>query len=447
MGLGMCKAVGATACSAEARGGITLGPVAMLPTSCTSSSKGSQLVCEASAPPAASLLAAGVGREVDLVDAGGGGRVRTLKGHSGPVTCLLVAGGMLFSGSIDRTVKRWDTQKLAADVSMEGHTGAVWCLSFIVDVLYSSGDDQTVRRWDAKLGTALSIWKEHSGPITCMLSYGRYLFSGSQDTTVVRWDLLNLQQDTTLIGHRAGVSCLLVAEGAVWCGARDGVIRRWRLQAAAEEEPDAILRGDKPLPDVAACLIGADRYVFSGHLSGTIRQWDIERNTLVRTFADRDKHEAGVLSFLVQQDLLLSGGADGTVRLWDKASGDLCNILEGGSGVTCLVETSGGTIFGGQARGGPQRLPPLTKSQRERHRSGTPMKNSSLSVPVMSDGDSATEDEQSVKWMPVECTYLLTTLEQDDILPLVIPSATDLEEADEDKVPASLGVVDSVHFF
>lgn len=424
MGVGVCSAMGSAICTAEGRGGIVLGPVAVLPSACAQSSKGSQLVCEASAPPAVALLAAAVGRDVDLVDAGGVGRVRTLKGHAGPVTCLLVAGGMLFSGSLDRTVKRWDTRKMVVDLSMEGHTSAVWCLSFVVDVLYSASEDMTVRRWDAKKGTPLSVWQEHSGPITCMLTHGRYLFTGSQDTTVVRWDLVSLQREASLIGQQGGVACLLVAEDCVFTGAKDGAVRRWRMQTMIEEEPDALMFDRRNCMDPVSCLVATELYIFSGHRSGKICQWGLEGSELVRMFDDADTHEAGVMTFLVRRDLVLSGGADGTVRLWDKVSGELYNILEGASGVMCLVETCGGTIFGGQARGGPQRLPPLCDksrsgpdSERKRPRRVIirPAKNGGVPLSAGEAEDVAAQEAKRVMLLPVNSSW--QSQSDDDVAP------------------------------
>eukprot|EP00932_Pfiesteria_piscicida_P014604 SRR837773.26414.p1 GENE.SRR837773.26414~~SRR837773.26414.p1 ORF type:complete len:143 (-),score=28.11 SRR837773.26414:41-424(-) len=88
-------------------------------------------------------------------------------------------------------------------------------------------------------------------------------------------------------------------------------------------------------------------------------QWSLSRNELVRRLEDAEdgKHELGVTCLLLRGELLLSGSADGTVRLWHKESGRSLGVYGGGySGVLCLCATRRGPIYSGQARGYPDIL-------------------------------------------------------------------------------------------
>jgi len=380
----------------------------------SASSRGSQLVCET---PEQQAVAAGLGRDIDIVDCQTGKRSCQLIGHCGPVTCLLASNGVLFSGSVDGTVRRWSTRRGTILQTMEGHTGPVWCLATADRRVFSGGEDCSIRQWDARNGDVLDVFTDHEHRVICLLADGSFLYSGSEDRTLRQWDLKAGVLCRTL-QHSAPVSSLLAYSGSIFAGGRDATIRRWSPETGVLEA--TLAGGSRPPrrrvqvhnPDLEAhdelaqsrdiahaegeredaectkeqlednekkeeehkadtkdmgeeicimSLFGASGLLFSGCRDGTIAKWDLARNQLLARLGGLDKHELGVTCFLQDNDMILSGSADGTVRMWETDSGELCNVLEGGWGVTCLMRTSGGIIFGGQARGSPQRLPPLMR--------------------------------------------------------------------------------------
>jgi len=52
-------------------------------------------------------------------------RIKTLSGHTDAVRALAVAGGRLFSGSYDGTVRVWDEASLNCIEVLKGHVGPV----------------------------------------------------------------------------------------------------------------------------------------------------------------------------------------------------------------------------------------------------------------------------------------------------------------------------------
>jgi archaellum biogenesis ATPase FlaH len=140
--------------------------------------------------------------------------LQTLEGHSGSVYTLAFSrdGGLLASGSDDRTVRLWDPATGAALRTIERHSGSVWTLAFSWDggLLASGSGDCTVRLWDPATGAALRTLEGHSDPVyTLAFSRdGGLLASGSGDRTVRLWDPATGAALRTLEGHSSWVRTL-----------------------------------------------------------------------------------------------------------------------------------------------------------------------------------------------------------------------------------------------
>ena len=76
----------------------------------------------------------------------------TLEGHTGPVRTLAVAGGRVFSGSYDKTVRAWDADTLRCAATLVGHSGAVRALVAADGGLFSGSDDTTIKARREGLG-------------------------------------------------------------------------------------------------------------------------------------------------------------------------------------------------------------------------------------------------------------------------------------------------------
>ena len=98
------------------------------------------------------LLFGGGAGELEILDLGQTAPRLSVRAHAEAVTAVAVSrdGGLLATGSIDRTVKLWDaaTGELAA--TLRGHTEAVSAVVFLPGdfLLASAGFDATVRFWD-----------------------------------------------------------------------------------------------------------------------------------------------------------------------------------------------------------------------------------------------------------------------------------------------------------
>jgi WD40 repeat protein len=215
-----------------------------------------------------------------------GKALKSLRAHSGAVTCLALArdGKTLASGGTDRRVKlwRWDGEKAALDESrtMEGHTGAVRCLAFSADGdwLASGGDDKAVWLWDPSTGKKKhEPRRHHTGSVTSLAFTGGgkspvMLATGGTDRTVwIFWVPERPDKSWTWRGLAGDVRALTYSpDGRTLAVAgSDRCVTLWDVDT---DVPRLTLTGHtQPVSSLAFAPDG--RTLISGSLDGDVRIW------------------------------------------------------------------------------------------------------------------------------------------------------------------------------
>lgn len=84
--------------------------------------------------------------------------IATINAHNGPIYCLTVHNGELYSASQDKEVKRWNMKGTLKEV-FQGHDGSVNCVVVWNGALFSGSDDKTILQWTSKsqFGTIVLI--------------------------------------------------------------------------------------------------------------------------------------------------------------------------------------------------------------------------------------------------------------------------------------------------
>eukprot|EP00928_Gymnodinium_smaydae_P056244 TRINITY_DN39652_c0_g1_i1.p1 TRINITY_DN39652_c0_g1~~TRINITY_DN39652_c0_g1_i1.p1 ORF type:complete len:510 (-),score=100.50 TRINITY_DN39652_c0_g1_i1:72-1601(-) len=186
---------------------------------------------------------------------------------------------------------------------------------------------------------------QHGTGICCMVVgwQARMALTGSNDASVAVWTLnassCGGQRRSTLLGHRG----VVFAVAAVWgecaravSGAADGSIRIWDIAREACVQ----IFDNAHVGAVLALDVGSDaaddilcRFVSGGEGDGLVKVWDLradDAGAVVGVSSTLGRHDSAVSAVACSfaRDRVLSGGGDGSLRLWN-TSGSLIAVLPG----------------------------------------------------------------------------------------------------------------------
>ena len=250
-------------------------------------------------------------------------------------------GKALASGSVDQSVTLWDVASGKLSRTLQGHSDWVGGVAFSPDgvSIASVSWDHSVRLWDVNREASRHFAACGQGadrdasppPIGIAFSPdGKLLASACGEETVRVWAVASGEQLATLSGHNLAVDSIAFSpDGRFLASASlDSTIRLWAVTGAG-----AAVANPTPAPG-AISLANVDdlvaRGAFVGH-SGAVRS----------------------VAFFPNGQLLASGSADKTVKLWDVAGGKELRTVELGSGVNSLAFSPDGKLLVAGVEGGP----------------------------------------------------------------------------------------------
>ncbi|GKQ36812.1 TIR domain-containing protein [Streptomyces sp. A012304] len=300
-----------------------------------------------------SLLATGdADGVVTLWDTATGTALHRLRGHRAPVYTVAFApdDATLVTGDASAAVRLWDLTDGRLLGELPGHRGAVFRARFSPDgTLLATGEmgagrAGTVRVWDVAGRRLLHTFVGHAGRVYTLDFHpgGRLLVSGDTEGEVRLWDLASGVGAGLLGGCRGAVYQVLFDPDGTLLAAGDsqGVVRLWRVTPDADPVAVPLGRqpsehrgsvwvckfrphGDTPAPESGPLLV-------TGGNDGVVRLWEPgagQGRQILRGHGRR----IGTLSFSTDGAMLAAGGNDGVVRLWHAGTGRRLRELAGQS--------------------------------------------------------------------------------------------------------------------
>lgn len=221
---------------------------------------------------------------------------RMLIGHSGPVM------GMSFSDAVT-----WPEHR-------DGNP-----LNKSPRLLLSASADGSVRLWNLETWCCMTVYRGHSGPVWKVLwgPYGHYFATACRDGVVRVYTQDQVTSRRDGVGHDSNISAIAWhPNGTYVFSASDHVDRSIRMWSVATGECVRVLTGHVDDISALACAPNG-KLLVSADWSGKIFYWDLEKGTLMKKSRGHGKTGILSLSFSAESTALVSGGLDGTVRIWD----------------------------------------------------------------------------------------------------------------------------------
>lgn len=248
-----------------------------------------------------------------------------------------------------------------------GHSATVYAVSFSPSIaraddatkdtpatnprlLVSCSSDKTIRLWSLETWTCLVVYKGHEGPVWNVQwgPFGHYFATCGWDKTARIWAQDHISALRLLVGHDSSVNQVAWhPNGAYIFSSSDGVDKSIRMWSFVTGECVRVFVGHIESATTLVCSPDG-KILASGDNSGMIILWDLAKGTLIKRCRGHGKGGVYSLSFCVESTVLCSGGADGTVRVWDvelpadggKVDGEVVGTA-GQTDATRITATSG----------------------------------------------------------------------------------------------------------
>lgn len=310
----------------------------------------------------------------------------TLTGHTSYISSLTFAGKFLYTGSSDREIRSWNRNPLSSESDYQDLTtslvavgeGAVKSMVVLADKLISAHQDHKIRVWKIKnddhrqqkyshvatlptLGDrALHIlspgshvqirrhkkctWVHHVDTVSALaLSRDEtLLYSVSWDRTLKIWRTSDFKcMESVTNAHDDAINALALSNnGDVYTGSADNKIKAWNKKPG-EKKHSLVATLERHNSGINALALSTDGSVlYSGASDRSIMVWEKENGNDMAVVGALRGHTKSILCLAVVSDLVCSGSADKTIRIWRgyERNYSCLAILEGHTGpVKCLT--------------------------------------------------------------------------------------------------------------
>ncbi|KAI3759360.1 hypothetical protein L6452_07118 [Arctium lappa] len=273
--------------------------------------------------------------------------ISTIKGNDSYISSLVIGGRLLYTGSSNKEIRMWKRDGLRSEVDHENLSdsliitgkGAVKSLVVSGDRIFSAHQDHKIRVWRVDENEGQQQKLTHLATLPTFGDRALKILIPKNHVQVRR------HKKSTWIHHVDAVSALALSRDSLllYSVSWDRTLKIWRttdfkcLESVANAHDDAI----------NALALSSNGDVYTGSTDKKIKFWrkspEGENHSLVTTLK---KHKSGInaLALSTNESLLFSGGSDGSIMCWEKSDEDkmvAVGILRGhAKSILCLSAVS-----------------------------------------------------------------------------------------------------------
>lgn len=260
--------------------------------------------------------------------------VDTLKDAKGGLLAMAMTtdGNYLMAGGQDRIIRLWNPHKrnMVKEYKGHGHTVYDICISKDKKNFASVGSDKAVFYWNVSGQIERRLYG-HDGRINCVEYNNEYnvLMTGSYDSTVKLWDLRAYSQRPiqTLKDFKDSVSAITCTDTEILATSVDGHLRIYDV-SAGKVFTDCI----SPNALTSVQLSGDEKVVLMSCMDGSVRLFDRMSGEQLNKYEGHVHQELHCESLYGHGEKhVISASEDGSVHFWDLLTAKTVHCLQASS--------------------------------------------------------------------------------------------------------------------
>ena len=172
---------------------------------------------------------------------------------------------------------------------------------------------------------------------------GQIVATGGEDALVKVWHVANDEPLMTLTGHKSAVTCVAFngSEDVLVAGSESGSVRLWDLNSEQQSAVSKVYQGGHRSSITCIDFHPFASYFATGSLDTNLKVWDSRAvKECVQTYKGgqfEEKETVSSVKFTPDGKWIVSGGDDGTVKIYDLMAGKMFKKLQTHrSSVTCI---------------------------------------------------------------------------------------------------------------
>jgi WD40 repeat protein/tetratricopeptide (TPR) repeat protein len=288
-------------------------------------------------PDGTCIVSAGSDHTVQVWDAADGGHVYTYRGHDERVEALAWSpdSKRIASADSNGVAQVWGTMNGGNVLVYNEHDSTIRAIAWSPDgKRIASAGDGTVQVWDATTGEHLCTYRRHLPYEVVAVTWspdGKYIASGARDGTVHIWAAADERHIYTYRGHFDHVQAVAwSADGACIAScSRDKTVQVWAAEGIRALAASNAKKMVRPSPGALLCTYHGHaqkitavqwsphgKRIASASMDGTVQVWDAATGNTISIY----RGHAGpvrALSWLRGGEKIASGGDDTTVQVWE----------------------------------------------------------------------------------------------------------------------------------